>query len=191
MTDYLEHRPGIITLPLLDQATCETIIDLCNEQDVWKQAGVVGQASQGHDHVATEVRSATLNAFRQGTDVWNLLHPKVDEIVRPLVRRQWHRDFSMHSEFQVVRYHPGDFYKAHRDSGPYNPDRYFSVVFYLNDDFQGGGTYFPDADYTVVPVQGQALLFPSDYLHHAERVLEGTKYIAVTWMLGQPPIKWI
>ena len=191
MTDYSEPRPGIITLPLLDTATCGTIIDLCNEQDGWRQAGVVGQASQGHNHVATELRSATLHAFRQGSPVWNILHPKIDTIVRPLVRQRWHRDFAAHSEFQVVRYHPGDFYKRHRDSGPYNAERYFSVVFYLNDDFEGGGTYFPDADYTVVPKKGTALIFPSDYLHQAVTVEDGTKYIAVTWMLGKPPIQWI
>ncbi len=191
MTDYAQPRPGIFTLPLLDEATCDSIIDLCNQRNAWTQAGVVGQANHGKDHVATEVRSATLRAYGQGTDVWNMLHPKINTIVRPFVRQQWHRDFAVHSEFQVVRYHPGDFYKAHRDSGPYNADRYFSVVFYLNDDFEGGGTYFPDADYTVVPEKGMALLFPSDYLHHATRVLEGTKYIAVTWMLGKPPIQWI
>lgn len=191
MIDYAQPRPGIITLPLLDPATCQAIIGLCNEHNDWAQAGVVGRASQGRDHVATKVRSATLDAFGPGTEVWNMLHPRIDEVVRPLVHHQWSRDFSAHSEFQVVRYHPGDFYQTHRDSGPYNPDRYFSVVFYLNDNFEGGGTYFPDAGYTVVPEQGQAVIFPSDYLHRAEHVVEGIKYIAVTWMLGPPPVQWI
>ena len=191
MIDFSQPRPGIITLPLLDPATCQAIIDRCNEQNNWAQAGVVGQASQGRDHVATEVRSATLNAFGPGSRVWNTLHPKIDEVVRPLVRARWRRDFTTHSEFQVVRYHPGDFYQTHRDSGPYNANRYFSVVFYLNDGFEGGGTFFPDANYTVTPKKGHTLIFPSDYLHRAEHVVEGTKYIAVTWMLGTPPTQWI
>ena len=33
MIDYSQPRPGVITLALLDRATCETIIGLCNEQD--------------------------------------------------------------------------------------------------------------------------------------------------------------
>ncbi len=190
MADYAEPRPGIITLPLLDATTCERIIALAHERDEWRQAGVVEKKS-GHGQVMTRVRSAALSPFGEGTEVWTLLHARIDAVVRPLVKTRWARDFPVHSEFQVVRYDPGDFYHTHRDSGPHLADRYFSVVCYLNDDFDGGGTHFPGAAYTVDPVKGHALIFPSDYLHRAERIIEGTKHIAVTWLLGAPPVQWI
>ena len=90
-----------------------------------------------------------------------------------------------------MRYIPGGFYKAHTDSGRRSHARYITMVCYLNDDFQGGGTYFPNADYRVTPKQGMAVLFPADYLHQADTVLEGMKYIAIAWLVDTAPVKWI
>ncbi len=191
MIEHAQPRPGILTLPLLDHASCEKILSLVDAHHGWETASVVGAATEGRAHVNQEWRSASLSTFGKGSDVWRLLHPIIDEIVRPLVQRRWKRDFPVHSAFQIVRYHPGDFYRAHRDSGVYNANRYFAVVCYLNDDYEGGGTYFPDADYTVEPERGKVVIFPADYLHQAERVLDGTKYVVVTWLLAPPPVKWI
>lgn len=183
--------PGIYTLPLLTPATCAHLITQASEQDAWQTAGVVKRESHGESEVKTGVRSASLRAFDETTDLWRLLHPPINQTIRPLVKKVWKRDFPTHSPFQVVRYQAGDFYLAHRDTGPHNAGRYFTVVLYLNDNFEGGGTYFPDANFTVLPKTGKALLFPSDFLHQAERVLKGTKYAAVTWFLGAPPVQWI
>ncbi|MFQ5571888.1 MAG: prolyl hydroxylase family protein [Rhodothermales bacterium] len=190
MITYSKPGPGIITLPLLDQATCERLITLADEHD-WEQAGVMKRTSNAEVAVMTEVRSATISYVERDTDAWRVLHEKMTQVVRPLVRTEWKRDFREYSDFQVVRYLPGDFYHTHRDSGPNNPNRYFTVVCYLNDGFEGGGTHFPEADYTVEPIRGHALIFPSAYLHQAQRVVGGTKYIAVAWLLGTPPIQWM
>lgn len=190
MIDYAEPSPGILTLPLLDRAACETVMTR-SEDEAWVPAGVVGKANKGQSHVNVDMRQAALRFFERDTDIWHLLHEKIDGVVRPLVQARWKRDFPNHSTVQIVRYPPGGFYRAHRDSGPYNEVRYFTVVCYLNDDYEGGGTYFPDAAYTVVPEQGKTVLFPADYLHQAEPVRNGTKYVAVIWLLAPPPTQWM
>ena len=189
MIDVAEPSPGILTLSLLDQATCEAIMARSEAENTWVPAGVV-EKKTSLSRVNTNVRQAAIRFFERDTDIWNLFHEKINGVVRPLVTMRWKRDFPNHSGVQVVRYPPGGFYRAHRDSGPRNNVRYFTVVCYLNDDYEAGGTYFPDAAYPVVPEQGKTVIFPADYLHQAERVLEGTKYIAVTWLLAPPPVKW-
>lgn len=95
-------------------------------------------------------------------------------------------DTKSHREgIQVLRYQPGQTYGFHHDQADY-PDqkeyfRQWSVVLYLNDDFEGGGTDFIHTYYK--PKAGQALIFPSDWMfsHAGTEVVSGTKYVAVTW----------
>jgi hypothetical protein len=61
----------------------------------------------------------------------------------------------------------------------------YTVVIYLNDNYEGGRTNFMSPDkskvlYTVTPVQGTALIFNHDIMHESEQVISGTKYIART-----------
>ncbi len=80
-------------------------------------------------------------------------------------------------QIQVVRYKPTQEYKEHYDiCHPYqayddqlktcqedfkkfNSVRYATVLFYLNDGFNGGETYFPIIDKKVKPKKGKALIF--------------------------------
>jgi predicted 2-oxoglutarate/Fe(II)-dependent dioxygenase YbiX len=66
-------------------------------------------------------------------------------------------------------------------------NRYYSLVCYLNDDFEGGSTRFPALDYAVKPQCGKAILFPSRYLHGGEPVISGQKYILISWITGPIP----
>jgi predicted 2-oxoglutarate/Fe(II)-dependent dioxygenase YbiX len=91
----------------------------------------------------------------------------------------------------AVRYQPGDYYAPHTDTGADLLDRYFTVLCYLNDDFEGGETRFPQIGYSVAPRRGKAVVFPATYLHQAGRVTSGEKYVIVSWLAGRPPIKWI
>ena len=188
MIDYAEPQRGIFTLSLLEPAACEEIVARAQEKGVWEQAEIIESTGEGEGHVIPEMRQASLVFFDKDTPVGHLFDEKIETRVRPLLKTRWKRDYPEYETLQVVRYDPGDFFVAHRDSGPHTERRYFSVVCYLNDTFEGGGTYFPNKDYTVVPQQGNAVIFPSNYLHQGQHVRQGTKYIAVTWLLGPPPV---
>ena len=63
-------------------------------------------------------------------------------------------------------------------------------MLYLNDDFEGGGTDFPNLGKTVKPEKGKAVFWRnmddngngiSDVMHEGMDVTKGTKYIVTSW----------
>ena len=48
---------------------------------------------------------------------------------------------------------------------------------YLNEDFDGGETDFPEQGRRVIPKTGSALWFQHMLLHSGERVARGCKYV--------------
>ncbi len=101
---------------------------------------------------------------------------------------------------QVLRYGPGTEYKPHYDY--FDPDqpgtatllqrggqRVGTVVMYLSEPEQGGGTTFPDVGLTVAPQRGHAVFFSYARPHPASRSLHGgapvgagEKWIATKWL---------
>ena len=111
---------------------------------------------------------------------------------------QWPVD---HGEgVQVLRYRPGAEYKPHYDyfdpGEPGTPtilrrggQRVGTLVMYLNQPEQGGGTTFPDIGLEVAPVRGNAVFFSYDRPHPATRtlhggapVIAGEKWVATKWL---------
>jgi predicted 2-oxoglutarate/Fe(II)-dependent dioxygenase YbiX len=109
---------------------------------------------------------------------------KMNAVLKPLVQHLWGHNLTDHDGTQLVRYSPGGHYRAHSDVGRRTRNRYYTVLCYLNDDFEGGSTQFPALRYSVAPQSGKAILFPSSYLHCGEPVTSGEKYILVSWITG-------
>ena len=93
---------------------------------------------------------------------------------------------------QVLRYSRGSHYKPHSDSDVINPatgrwrkaqNRDYSLLIYLDEDFEGGELVFPNFDYRLRPEAGMLAAFPSDcrYLHGAMPVLSGVRHAIVSW----------
>lgn len=95
-------------------------------------------------------------------------------------------------------YEPGQYFKPHNDffSGPAydmhckaSGNRTHTLMIYLNEDFKGGGTYFPTLNKTIEPETGKALWWynmkdgkiQDQYLHEGVTVEEGKKYIITSW----------
>jgi hypothetical protein len=80
-----------------------------------------------------------------------------------------------------VRYGKGQHFGVHADHG-FSYVCTVSTVMYLNDNYSGGGLYFPYLNYTYTPEEGDIVLFPSTFIysHAALPVEEGVKYAAVT-----------
>jgi len=89
-------------------------------------------------------------------------------------------------EFRIKRYNKGQAFKRHVDVGDYKSARRFmAFLFYLNDDFEDGGTLFrtPETKY-IKPETGNVLMFPPtwQYPHEGMKVKKGTKYIMSTYL---------
>ena len=58
-----------------------------------------------------------------------------------------------------------------------------TLAFYLNDDFEGGETDFPELGKRIAPRRGRALLFQHRILHEAMAVRAGAKLVLRTDVL--------
>ncbi|CAK9050337.1 unnamed protein product [Durusdinium trenchii] len=88
--------------------------------------------------------------------------------------------------FRVSRYQPGEHFARHCDGMYTNDDgecSIYSLVIYLNDDYEGGWLEFTDAHRSWKPSAGSAVLFPHDMPHAATEVNVGTKYVARTELM--------
>ena len=67
--------------------------------------------------------------------------------------------------------------------------RKISFVLWLNDNFEGGEFEFHSShieDNVIKPSIGTILCFPSWVMHRVKRVTKGTRYSAVSWLVGKP-----
>ena len=96
----------------------------------------------------------------------------------------------------VMRYTPGQEYRPHLDAlAALKNQREWTAIAYLNEEFEGGATVFPEVGVTVRAATGDVLVFrnadddgrPDYRMRHAgEPVTSGAKWIATRWIRHGP-----
>ncbi len=97
---------------------------------------------------------------------------------------------------ELLRYRSGGHYSPHADSENWDPqtrtwvramDRDYSMLLYLNDDFEGGSLSFPNFGLRLQPAAGMLVAFPADhrYVHCAEPTEAGQRLVLVCWCAAQ------
>ena len=127
------------------------------------------------------------------------LFPKIEGLLRHAVKEIINPFYGIEIDSsevpQVLSYGVGGHYKPHIDGesiwvtpkGEHiwkkSTDRDISMVFYLNDDFEGGDFIFPEHHIRVRPEPGMMVCFPSShhYMHGVEPVTRGKRYSIVCW----------
>lgn len=67
------------------------------------------------------------------------------------------------------------------------PYRYCAGVCYLNDDYEGGETFFPNFNVEIKPKKGKVVLFPSNLEYqHGVREVKGDRYTMPIWFSKNP-----
>ena len=93
----------------------------------------------------------------------------------------------------IQRYQPGQQYRPHHDAGK-ETMRHWTALIWLNEDYEGGATDFPDAGVRVKGGTGDLLLFhnvtadetPDPRMMHAGLpVTSGVKWLASRWIRGK------
>jgi hypothetical protein len=89
-------------------------------------------------------------------------------------------DIGALAPISISKYHTGAFMGPHADSDENSLSPTISVVFYLNDDYEGGEINFPNQGITIKPKAGDIVVFPSrlPFLHESKAIISGTKYMA-------------
>lgn len=89
-------------------------------------------------------------------------------------------------DFQFTEYDKGGHFDWHVDSTKeIYPDRYYSCIILLNEDYEGGELEIKEKyeTLTIKKNTGDLILFPSIYLHRVSPVLEGKRYTLVNWVM--------
>lgn len=188
VVSFTEEAQGIIALPLFQPASCRAMIEAVRGNERWQSAKVSRRAPDGEVRSIIDTESRMANVlFSEHLDaIRDEFDEQMNAVLKPLVNQLYGHNLTEHAGTQVVHYTPGGHYRPHSDVGLLTKDRYYSVLCYLNDDFDGGGTRFPALDYCVAPECGKAVIFPSGYLHGGEPVASGEKYVIVSWITGPP-----
>jgi len=100
----------------------------------------------------------------------------------------------------VLRYQPGDEYRAHLDALPGGSNqRATTVLIWLKDGFEGGATRFTEIDLDITGKRGDALVFtnvdadgrPDPLTRHAGLpVTKGVKWLCSRWIRAAPFDAW-
>lgn len=127
------------------------------------------------------------------------IQPKIIELMRNVVKEVVNPFYGIEiceSEIpQILSYGIGGHYCPHIDGESLwktpndeliwkkSTERDLSMVFYLNDEFEGGDFIFPDLKIRIRPEPGMMICFPSNhhYKHGVEPVTKGKRYSIVCW----------
>lgn len=141
------------------------------------------------------------NEFWDGRYIWmdQLPNAEIDSIrimqqIRQIATLQilqsYAPEYFVYSDTaQLVKWTEGQELTPHADNiepdGKPNttPKRAFSSVLYLNDDYEGGETYFPGHNVRFKPKAGTMVLFGSGagYVHGVTKVKKGVRYMYAGW----------
>jgi len=184
---------GVYACTLYGAEECAAVLAEARAIDAWEAAEITVEDDDGVSESIEDAstRSARVLDRAQGAAITEDFEARVRRQVLPAIREIWDVDLHDLIGTQLVHYQPGGHYSTHQDSGGAFADRYFTVVSYLNADFDGGHTSFPTLPHVTRPETGKAVFFPSSYHHCAEPVTRGEKYVLITWVCGPVPVKWI
>jgi prolyl 4-hydroxylase len=176
---------------LLEPSLCKHIIQVA-ECCQFKPSSILVNV------VDTDVRSSGMLPLggKEGSlqETTNQLLLQKIQTVQELLFKRYGVKFPHTEMCSILRYLPGQSYKRHVDNlllasrfvevANGIPTRDISVVGYLNDDFQGGETFFDRQNLKVKPQAGSVLVFPSYYTHPHQSlpVIRGKKYSFTSWL---------
>lgn len=165
-----EAAPSVLVFPLFKERFCKDLISLCETEGEW---------------------TVDRHEFYPTTDmlveqVWmkDIYRKVLNEFVRPLAIWFWKLEGkawnNITDETFIVKYTTDT--QAHLALHHDNSD--ITTVVKMNDDFEGGGTYFSLYKKTINPSRiGMAALHPGaiTHRHGAKPIHEGTRYITVSF----------
>ena len=84
------------------------------------------------------------------------------------------------NQIPIKKWNQGQSMGPHLDGQDGNKDLAFSLVTYINDDYEGGEIHFPNQNITLKPAAGSLIMFPSQepYIHEVKPIISGTRYMS-------------
>lgn len=173
-TFAVQRAPGVFTCEeALSGSECAALITL-TEGMGYEAAPITTAAGFV---MRPDIRNNTrviLDDVARSVAMWSRLSSLVPAVVRG------RRPIGLNERFRFYRYDPGEQFALHTD-GCYRRQNgeasFLTLMIYLNEDFAGGETTFPEYDVCITPKTGMMLLFRHELLHAGEAVRRGRKYV--------------
>jgi predicted 2-oxoglutarate/Fe(II)-dependent dioxygenase YbiX len=179
--ELIQHVPALYT-----RDECAAV--LASVRDAEWLPGTVNRAA-GRE-VNTAIRDNLIAIVRDaavGALLWERIRPHVPAEMssgwdgpRKVMRAQ-----GLFEPLRVYRYEVGHHFGLHTDQS-YTRDgarSLLTLLLYLDDDFDGGETEFPEQGRTIQPRGGDALWFQHALLHAGKAITRGTKHVLRTDVL--------
>ncbi len=188
--NIVTEKPLICTIDhIFDEDFCHELIEK-SELQQYEQA----QITIGKDQFRTD--TSIRNNDRVIYDDSNLAQTLFEK-AKPYLPATWDEGLwelsGLNERFRYYRYGKDQAFKPHFD-GAYEQSKFhksfLTLIFYLNDDFEGGETKFykwqggrynnDTPTHIITPRKGQALLFAHKQFHEGAAVVSGVKYVLRT-----------
>jgi hypothetical protein len=102
---------------------------------------------------------------KQSDTCWIYTHPEANNSLRGPIESycyHWNLDPKSRESLRITKYSSGEFFGSHSDDTFATP-RTISIVYYPNDDYEGGELEFVHFGVKIKPKAGQLFVFPSGY----------------------------
>lgn len=90
---------------------------------------------------------------------------------------------SKQEPYELLKYTENNFLEWHSDDGSADRSR-VSMLYYLNDGYDGGELEFANFDLLFKPKKGDIIIFPSSFIfkHRVRKVTNGVRYVIADFM---------
>ena len=188
LTDYIKIIDNV-----MPQKTLDIFLKICKEQKEFEDGTVVGPKTNPNALIK-EIRDTKIWHPRNiGSTVteahWtSFLIYKFNHCLNDYKQSVKTMDTAVVKELQILKYNAGGHYKRHTDHCGKTP-RTFSLIYFLNDDFDGGDFMFIDPlsemEIRIDKLKNRMLIWPSNFMypHMVKPVTKGIRYSVVAWAL--------
>jgi prolyl 4-hydroxylase len=196
-THILHDTPRVVVYEdVIPLAFCDEIIKYYSQDRMNPNAGYVS-AEQAYGQVTSLVENRGISKG---------MLPRHVDYIADMIHNTLKLPYSHIEAIDVYNYQTGQYLDLHHDY-PYDPkkinyyklggDRVGTAIFWFNDDFEGGETYFPKLGVTVTPKRGGLLYFKQCYdeatnwdtIHEGKKITQGTKWISSCFFGDSPKVK--
>ena len=162
---------NIFSFPLFTQKFCDEAVALAESLDKW--------TIDRHEHYPTN------DVLLQDIGLNDIYNRVLNEIVRPLAIHIWKLEGKQWDAFSSENFMARYFTDRQSHLSIHHDRSHLTMVVKLNDEFIGGGTWFPNSQKLVNPkFVGTAVIHPGMITHrHGARPIEmGRRYINVSFI---------
>lgn len=180
---------GRIFENFLNKKDCEYLIQTAIDLSLWSNSDNEfwdNRLTQYHDILKHDKRAGEIML-----DVNNRCKEKI--------KAEYSLQIPIYSDtLQIVRWFPGTEQPPHADNMDFegalehdhkiNKHRVFGSIIYLNSNYVGGNTYYPNFNFSIVPKSGSLAVHPADskHLHGVTKIEDSIRYTIASFWTHDP-----